>query len=77
MYFENDVRRLVSDLFRHLHDFRLPLDDMSDVMAFIFGCLPADLERTIARALISYEHNITSVIAQLPAQRILAGIHKS
>ena len=75
-YFEAEIRRLVSDFLRLLHDSRLPLDDMRDVMASISGRLPADLERLIARALTSYEHNITSVIAQFPAQRILAEIDK-
>ena len=46
---------------------------MKNVMASIRGRLPADLERLIAWALTSYEHNITSVIAQLPAQSIHAG----
>jgi len=76
LYFEGEVHRLVSDFLRLLHDSRLPLDDMRDVMASISGRLPADLERLIARTLTSYEHNITSVIAQFPAQRILAEIDR-
>ena len=76
LYFEEEVHRLVSDFLRLLHDSRLPLDDMRDVMASISGRLPADLERLIARTLTSYEHNITSVIAQFPAQRILAEIDR-
>jgi len=76
IYFEAEIRRMVTDFLRLLHDSRLPLDDMRDVMASIAGRLPSELERLIVRALTSYEHNITSVIAQFPAQRILAEIDK-
>jgi acetyl-CoA carboxylase/biotin carboxylase 1 len=76
LHFEPEVRRLVSDFLRLLLDARLPLYDMRGVMASISGRLPADLERLIARALTSYEHNITSVIAQFPAQRILAEVDR-
>ena len=61
---------------RLLNDPRLPLDDIRDVMASIAGRIPADLERTIARALTSYQQNITSVIATFPAQKITAEIDK-
>ena len=49
---------------------------MKDVMSSISGRLPAELERFIDRSLKSYEQNITSVIAQFPAQRITAEIDK-
>ena len=75
-YFEAEICHLVSDFLSLLHDSRLPLHDMRDVMAGISGRLPADLERLIDRALTSYEHNIISVIAQLPTQQILADIGK-
>lgn len=75
-HFEKEMKRLVSELLRLLHDPRLPLDDMRDVMASIAGRIPSDLERIIARALANYEQNITSVIATFPAQRITAEIDK-
>ena len=45
-------------------------------MSSISGRLPVDLERLITRVLTSYEQNITSVIAQFPAQRITTEIDK-
>jgi len=68
--FEAVIRKLILDFLRLLHDPRLPLDNMNDVMSSIRGRLPTELERLIAKTLKNYEQNITSVIAQFPAQRI-------
>lgn len=75
-YFEEEVDKRVKEFLQVLHDSRLPLHDMKDVMSSISGRLPAELERFIDRSLKSYEQNITSVIAQFPAQRITAEIDK-
>jgi len=75
-YFEEEVVNQVKEFLHLLHDSRLPLDDMRDVMSSISGRLPVDLKRFIDRCLTSYEHNITSVIAQFPAQKITAEIDK-
>ena len=75
-YFEEEVVNRVKEFLQLLHDSRLPLDDMRDVMSSISGRLPSELQRFIERCLTSYEQNITSVIAQFPAQRITAEIDK-
>jgi len=75
-HFEEAVVKEVKEFLQLLHDSRLPLDDMRDVMASISGRLPAELERFITRCLTSYEQNITSVIAQFPAQKITTEIDK-
>ena len=75
-YFTAEVETLVKEFLRLLHDSRLPLDDTRDAMSSISGRLPADLERVILRCLTNYEQNITSVIAQFPAQKITAEIDK-
>ena len=75
-YFDKEIHNLVKDFLRLLQDRKLPLDEMRDVMATISGRLPADLERYIVRCLTNYEQNITSVIAQFPAQKITTEIDK-
>lgn len=74
--YEKEIRKLISDFLRLLHDPRLSLDNMNDVMSSIGGRLPADLQRIIVKALKNYEQNITSVIAQFPSQRITNEIDK-
>jgi len=75
-YFEEEVVNRVKEFLQLLHDSRLPLDDMRDVMSSISGRLPSELQRFIERCLTSYEQNITSVIAQFPAQKITSEIDK-
>jgi acetyl-CoA carboxylase/biotin carboxylase 1 len=62
--FESEIRKLIKDFLRLLHDPRLPLNNMNDVMSSISGRIPNELERIIVKALKNYEQNITSVIAQ-------------
>ncbi len=45
---------------------------MREVMASIQGRIPVKLEKAIIKLLATYDHNITSVLAQFPAQRITA-----
>ena len=62
-YVEAEILRPVSDFLCLLHDARLLLDDMRDVMASISGRLTADLERPTARALTSYKLKIIGFMA--------------
>ena len=75
-YFDVEIQHLVTKFLRLLQDRRLPLDEMRDVMASISGRLPGEMERFIGRCLTNYEQNITSVIAQFPAQKITTEIDK-
>ena len=75
-YFKAEIQKLTREFLRLLQDRRLPLDEMRDVMATISGRLPSELEKFIVRCLTNYEQNITSVIAQFPAQRITTEIDK-
>lgn len=69
-FFREFACKTIDDYLRYLRDPRLPLDEMREILASIQGRINSKLERDIARALSSYEQNITSVLAQFPAQRI-------
>jgi len=75
-FFESEIRQFITDFLRLLHEPRLPLNNMNDVMSSVGARLPSDLQRIIAKALKNYEQNITSVIAQFPSQRITTEIDK-
>ena len=62
--------KTIDSFLHHLKDPKLPLDEMREVMASIQGRIPYKIEKAIFRALANYEQNITSVLAQFPAQKI-------
>lgn len=45
---------------------------MKEVLASVQGRIPHKVEKAIVKALSNYEQNITSVLAQFPAQKIIA-----
>ena len=51
----SSFRKLVLKFLKLLHDPRLPLNNMNDVMSNISSRIPPDLERLIAKALKNYE----------------------
>lgn len=53
--FESEIRKYVTNFLRILHDPRLALNNMNDVMSSIGGRLPSELQRLIAKALKNYE----------------------
>nr|APH81346.1 ACC [Paracyclopina nana] len=69
-HFKEFVAKLIEDYLQILRDPRLPLDETREVLASIQGRITPKLEREIVKALSSYEQNITSVLAQFPAQKI-------
>ena len=71
-FFKLYINRALDDYFKYLKDPKLPLDEIKEVMAAIQGRIPHKVEKSIIRMLTNYEHNITSVLTQFPAQRITA-----
>ncbi len=71
-FFRVYVNQTIDDYFACLKDPKLPLDEIKEVMASVRGRISHKVEKTIYRLLSNYEHNITSVLAQFPAQRITA-----
>ncbi|TRY78898.1 hypothetical protein TCAL_01701 [Tigriopus californicus] len=69
-HFKDFIEKTINDLMMYLKDPKLPLDEMKEVMASIQGRIPYKVERPIIKALSMYEQNITSVLAQFPAQKI-------
>eukprot|EP00095_Tigriopus_kingsejongensis_P004246 maker-scaffold711_size108467-snap-gene-0.33 protein:Tk04246 transcript:maker-scaffold711_size108467-snap-gene-0.33-mRNA-1 annotation:"hypothetical protein DAPPUDRAFT_222043" len=69
-HFKEFIETTINDLMLYLKDPKLPLDEMKEVMASIQGRIPYKVERPIIKALSIYEQNITSVLAQFPAQKI-------
>ena len=72
--FKEHVGKIIKDFIDYLNDPRLPLDEMREVLATMRGRIPNKLERSIMKSLGAYEQNITSVLAQFPAQKINADI---
>ena len=54
-YFFLEIRQFITDFLRLLHEPRLPLNNMNDVMSSVGARLPSDLQRIIAKALKNYE----------------------
>ena len=71
-FFRDSIGKTIDDFLAYLSDPKLPLDQVKEVMASIQGRIPYKVEKNILRYLTSYEQNITSVLAQFPAQRISA-----
>ena len=69
-YFKDQTNTTIDEFIKYLKDPKLPLDEMKEVMASIQGRIPHKVEKAIVKALSSYEQNITSVLAQFPAQKI-------
>ena len=69
-FFKLYINQTIDDYFGYLKDPKLPLDEIKEVMASIQGRIPYRVEKAIIRMLSNYEHNITSVLTQFPAQRI-------
>ncbi len=69
-FFRDFIGKTIDDFLGYLRDPKLPLDQVREVMASIQGRIPYKVEKNILRALSNYEQNITSVLAQFPAQRI-------
>jgi hypothetical protein len=72
--FKETIDKVINDFIRYLNDPRLPLDEMREVLATMRGRIHHKLERSIIKSLATYEQNITSVLAQFPAQKINADI---
>ena len=53
-----EIRQLITDFLRLLHEPRLPLNNMNDVMSSVGARLPSDLQRIIAKALKNYEQEL-------------------
>ncbi len=71
-FFKDFIAKTIDDFLAYLRDPKLPLDQIKEVMASVQGRIPYKVERSILRSLSNYEQNITSVLAQFPAQRISA-----
>lgn len=71
-FFDKFIEKGIDDYFSYLKNPKLPLDEAREVMASIQGRIPPKLEKAIVKLLSTYEHNITSVLAQFPAQKITA-----
>ena len=69
-YFRRFISSVIENYLRLLRDPRLPLDESREVLASIQGRIQSKLEKEIVRALSNYEQNLTSVLAQFPAQKI-------
>ena len=69
-YFRDFINSVIDDYLKLLRDPRLPLDESREVLASIQGRIHVKLEKEIVRALSNYEQNLTSVLAQFPAQKI-------
>mgnify|MGYP002046183517 FL=1 len=69
-YFRRFIISVIENYLRLLRDPRLPLDESREVLASIQGRIQPKLEKEIVRALSNYEQNLTSVLAQFPAQKI-------
>ena len=69
-FFKEFIKTVIEDYLKFLHDPRLPLDETREVLASIQGRINPKLEKEIVRALSNYEQNLTSVLAQFPAQKI-------
>ena len=69
-FFKEFIGKIIEDYLRLLRDPRLPLDESREVLASIQGRIQPKLEKEIVRSLSNYEQNLTSVLAQFPAQKI-------
>ena len=63
--FKEFIGEAITDFLKMLNDPRLPLDEMREILASIQGRIPYKL-------VSNYEQNLTSILAQFPAQQITA-----
>lgn len=68
------LREVIEKFMHILRDPSLPLLELQEVMASIYGRIPTIVEKKIRKLMMLYERNITSVLAQFPSQQIASVI---
>ncbi|XP_063700172.1 acetyl-CoA carboxylase isoform X3 [Culicoides brevitarsis] len=68
------LREVIEKFMQILRDPSLPLLELQEVMASIYGRIPTIVEKKIRKLMMLYERNITSVLAQFPSQQIASVI---
>lgn len=73
-FFNEKLTENVETFMRCLHDPRLPLLELQDIISSISGRIPTTVEQQIRKLMNNYERNISSILATFPSQEIAAVI---
>ncbi|KAI5637061.1 acetyl-CoA carboxylase, central region domain-containing protein [Phthorimaea operculella] len=68
------LREIVEKFMQSLRDPSLPLLELQEVLSSTSGRIPISVEKKVRKLMALYERNITSVLAQFPAQQIASVI---